>query len=372
MDDSDSTELDGSSSSSDSAESRKKHKRHRYKDKRLPKGLTFAGDGKLSWESFIFQFERIATICKWSKKDQLNFFYNGLTDKALDYARKLKGTKKYERLKKKMAERFDVKVNSRISRRELTMVKMTSDETLEEFSQQVYFLTMDAYPGAKEGTIQQIAVEVFLRGLTDKEAAKTASDKCLKSISKALKYVKNAITTQRSIFGKTTMSHRQVSFAGLDEDKDTCPVRVAEEGRSSQYHTRSLDDIKKDQRIAELEAKLRSMQSQGTDEAKFKPPPPLTRSNTPPRFNPGYNRSSGSNFSNQTNSPYRQNSPFRPLNQTPNSPYRSRSPGRGNNSQMGTPNSQEIRMERQCFNCGGRGHYRNECPSPPNAAQEGN
>ena len=345
---SDSTDSDTGSSSSDSGES-KKHKKHKfYKDKRLPKGLTFAGDGKMSWESFIFQFERIAKVRKWSKRDKLNCFYDGLTEKALDYARKTKGTKKYEKLKKKMAERFDVKVNPSISRRELTMVKMTSDETLEEFSQRVYFLTMDAYPGAKEGTIQQIAVEVFLRGLTDKEAARTASDKCPKTVSKALKYVKNAITTQRSIFGKSTMSHRQVSFAEIDDDNDTCPVRITEASRS-QYHTRSLEEIKKDQKIAELEAKLKAMQSQSSEQGRFRTPPPLTRASTPPRFNQGYNRSNGGTLNNRANSPYRQNSPFRPLNQTQNSPYRSRSPARGNIAQSGIPNSEELKAFETMF-----------------------
>ena len=74
---------------------------------------------------------------------------------------------------------------------------MGSEETLEEFAQKVQFMAMDAHPGAKEETIQQISIKVFLRGIPDKDAAQSSSDKCLKTIQKALKYVKNAINTQR-------------------------------------------------------------------------------------------------------------------------------------------------------------------------------
>ena len=50
-------------------------------------------------------------------------------------------------------------------------------------------MAMDVHPGAKEETIQQISIEVFLRGIPDKDAARSSSDKCLETIQKALKNV---------------------------------------------------------------------------------------------------------------------------------------------------------------------------------------
>ena len=96
-------------------------------------------------------------------------------------------------------------------------VRLDSDETLEEFAQRVQFIATDAHPGAKEETIQQISVEVFLRGLPDKEAACSSSDKCSKTIQKASKYVKNVINTQKAIFNKPSIPHHQVSFVELDK-----------------------------------------------------------------------------------------------------------------------------------------------------------
>ena len=88
-----------------------------------------------------------------------------------------------------MSERFNIKTDPSVICKEMFLVQMGSEETLEEFAQKVQFMAMDAHPGAKEETIQQISIEVFLRGIPDKDAAWSSSDKCLKTIQKALKYV---------------------------------------------------------------------------------------------------------------------------------------------------------------------------------------
>ena len=73
---------------------------------------------------------------------------------------------------------------------------------------------MDGHPGAKEDTINQMAVESFLRGCKDKEAARCAMDKNPKTVYKALKYVKAAINNQKALFGsKPNYVARQVTFA---------------------------------------------------------------------------------------------------------------------------------------------------------------
>ena len=245
----------------------------------------------MTWDSFIFQFERIAHNREWSKKEKLNYFLDCLSEKALDYARKIKHKKKYRKLKKKMAERFDIKADPSVICKEMFSVKLDSNETLEEFAQRVQFMAMDAHPGAKEETIQQISVEVFLRGLPDKEAARSSSDKCPKTIQKALKYVKNAINTQKAIFNKPSIPHHQVSFAELDEpDLSVRSTSETEATKSSSFQKRSLDTIMMEQELAHLRAKISQLESQqNSSDRPSRPfshpvtPPPLTRTNTPPR-----------------------------------------------------------------------------------------
>ena len=152
-----------------------------------------------------------------------------------------------------MSERFNIKTDPSVIRKEMFLVKMGSEETLEEFAQKVQFMTLDAHQGTKEETIQQISIVVFLRGIPDKDAACSSSDKCLKTIQKALKYVKNAINTQKAIFSKSSVPHHQVTFA--DTDKSDVPVRAVsqpETTQTPQYQRKSLDTIMMEQELAQL------------------------------------------------------------------------------------------------------------------------
>ena len=144
-------------------------------------------------------------------------------------------------------------------------------------------------------------------------------------------------------------------------------MRVAPQmSKPSQYHTQSLDEARKDQRIAELEAQLREKNAQLASSVKL--PPPLTRTTTPPRFNSGGSErimNNGARFNSPHHLNSRPNSPFRPpMGST--SPYRSqgfvgRSPGR--ESARVDPTSPSVKDGHSCHKCAGKGHYFGECPS---------
>ena len=57
-----------------------------------------------------------------------------------------------------MSERFNIKTGPSVIHKEMFLVRMGSEETLEEFAPKVQFMAMDAHPGAKEETIQQISI----------------------------------------------------------------------------------------------------------------------------------------------------------------------------------------------------------------------
>ena len=219
-----------------------------------------------------------------------------------------------------MAERFDMTADPRVICKEMFSVKLDSDETLKEFAQRVQFMAMDAHPGAKEETIQQISIEVFLRGLPHKEAAHSSSDKCPKTIQKAMKYVKNAINTQKALFNKPSIPHHQVSFAELDEpDLSVRSTSESEATKLSSFQKRSLDTIMMEQELAHLRAKISQLESQhNSNDKPSRPylhpvtPPPLTQTSTTPQFpsqSPYHNPNSPYHSS---NSPYQlQDSPYR-------------------------------------------------------------
>lgn len=121
---------------------------------------TFSGDGKISWDTFITQFERLAERHEWGKRkksDKLLSCFEGL---ALEYVCKLK-LDKYRDIKKEMSRRFNTKDNPISARRKLQYIRQHEDERLQEFAQRVHFITIDGYSESGRKAIDQISTESF-------------------------------------------------------------------------------------------------------------------------------------------------------------------------------------------------------------------
>lgn len=229
-----------------------KHRRHRRRSRSppLPKMSSYSGEGKVSWESFIFQFERIAERRHWGSTRRLDRLIDCLSGVALEYANKLSGNLNYRKFKHEMKRRFSLKDAPVAARRKLQYVRQKEDESIEQFSQRVHFLTLDAYEDAGSKTIHQMAVEAFLRGCKEKEAARAAMEKEPSSIHKALKYVKASIANQRAIFGaRPSYSHRQVTFSEPDCDvtrDDSLEIRNVSKAQSDDLtsSTKQLGELK--------------------------------------------------------------------------------------------------------------------------------
>jgi hypothetical protein len=204
-DSSTSSRSDGSDSSSARsvderrASSRRKQKHSHFKhDKRhrspqLPKMQTFSGDSRANWEAFILQFGRVAKDNHWKDSKKLRNLYQCLTGNASLYANKIT-VSGYQDLRKQLKRRFSKKEEASTARRTLRSVRQKEDETLEEFSQRVYFLADDAYGGESKKSLERNATEYFLLGCKDKPAALKAMEHKPNTIPKALKYIKQAQT----------------------------------------------------------------------------------------------------------------------------------------------------------------------------------
>lgn len=228
------------SSSDDIRETRRKYKRHsrkydksqRRRSPPTPKLPTFNGDG--NWDSFIFQFERLADRYKWNERKSRERLLDCLKDKALEFAKEIR-SRDYNKVKKNLSRRFSRKEAPIAARRQLMSIRQKEGESLEEYSQRVQFLCMDGHPEAREETIDQISVEAFLRGCRDKEAAKSAMEKNPHSVYKALKYVKASINNQQALFGhRPSYSTRQVTF---EDEVCSLPQSVPRVRNISPYRT---------------------------------------------------------------------------------------------------------------------------------------
>lgn len=301
-----STESSESSSESESSDDinndqHHRRRRHRSRSPPLPKMSTFDGEGKSLWESFIFQFERIADRQGWRSSKKLDRLIDCLSGAALQYANKLDVGRNYKKLKLELKHRFSSKEAPVAARRQLQFVKQREDESLEQFSQRVHFLALDGYPLAEKRTVQQISVEAFLRGSREKDAARTAMEKNPKDIYKALKYLKASVANQRAIFGTRSYGYpqRQVSFADLQEENVSSglfhrPLSLADpvvEGGEGDTRSAKVDaNLKSAERCPEASSKTSSESSDIIDAdlirfmAMLRRRFPRSRSPTPPRL----------------------------------------------------------------------------------------
>jgi len=183
-------------------------------------------NGESEWDSFVFQQDRLTRRYKWSRREQKERLLDSLRGKTLDFAREL-SHEYYELLCRKLSKRFSKKEAPISARRQLQLVRQKENESLAELSQRVHFLAMDGLPGALEETIDQIAVETFLRACRDKEAANIVMDKNPKSVYKALQYVKEAVNNRKGLYGsKPGFVTRQVTFAEDEIEGSTRDYRV--------------------------------------------------------------------------------------------------------------------------------------------------
>ena len=276
----------GSRTSSTSSEETY-HRRHRRKSPQPPKLSIFTGEK--NWDGFIYQFERYALRYGWSRRRMAERLVDCLGGKALDYVREMKLEGDFKRLKRKLGKRFGIKEAPITVRRELQYLKQEEKETLNEFSQRVHFQVIDGFPGAKEKTINQLAVEHFLRGCLDKRAAATAMGRDPRTIHKAVQYVKDAMNNYKAIYGKSGHAARKVSFVDYeDSDKEQGPethhVRTVHTAEGKQ---KASDDMEKEfgKRMDNLETLIKQLMRSRTPPPRFRSPAstPTRSTGTPPR-----------------------------------------------------------------------------------------
>ena len=298
--------------------------RDRSRSPQPPKMPVFTGKGGLSWEGFIYQFERTANRRDWEDKKKICRFLDCLSEVALEYARRAH-TSTYAELRKYMKQRFSKKEEASAARRQLQFVKQQEQESLEEFAERVQFLTMDGFDSKSGDVIDQLGTEAFLRGCREKDAARLVIEKNPRTINEALKWVKSSMVNQRAIYGTKNpyaarspfYAQRQVTFQEMSDSELQQQGPVAPR-TSNQNSEKSLQS--EVQNLVQLVGQLLkegrnvgSMQSRNHQMQR-----PYARSPTPPSFRSReqspYASRSPSPYRGQRSGSYRgkfENTPFR-------------------------------------------------------------
>ncbi len=171
-----------------------------------PKLGWFSGNAGEQIESFLFQFGRTANRRQWSADHSACRLLDLLGGRALEFVKRLPETAlhDYEQLAEHLRLRFSFKMNPRTARKELSAVKQTEGESLEEFSQKVGTLALDGYTTMDPQSLNELSVEAFLRGVSDKFSARHVIEKDSKTISEALQSMKEFQASNKAIFGTSS------------------------------------------------------------------------------------------------------------------------------------------------------------------------
>ena len=170
-------------------------------------------DGKIEWQPFKVQFERIAKRYGWAEEQKLERLIESLRDKALKFYCTCPTLVQdsYSRLISKLDSRLAKKDLPNTIRRKLQDMKQ-DEKSLEEFAEVIQEMVSEGYPDAPESVMDMIASDTFLKGVDNKRAALSAMDKDPVNLGSALQMVKSAVHNQRLILGTKRPEVRKVRF----------------------------------------------------------------------------------------------------------------------------------------------------------------
>ena len=193
----------------------------RHRSPPMPKPPTF--DGKADdWKSFIFQFRQLAVDNEWGVDEKRRRLLASLRGKAVDYlnTRPKAVVESYYSLRDALERRYNISEQPGTARRQLASFVQEEKESLEEFADKVTIKCTEAYPGVEDDVLQGLAVEHFLKGAKDRQAAYGAATHKPENLQDAIREVKEAAANLK-LFGRGVVSARQVTFSDSHDDGST-------------------------------------------------------------------------------------------------------------------------------------------------------
>ena len=166
-----------------------------------------------TWNSFIYQFEETIRGRRWSNAKKLSYLRLCLRGKAVEFIRTrpqhVQGD--YHLFKSALKERYGQEETPLGVRRKLMFMSQEENESVDDFGDRVLGLASKGYPFADPDVVETMAVDLFLRGCKDKQAAVFASEKSPQNLHDAVQAIQISIQNQK-LLGKHGFGTRQVTF----------------------------------------------------------------------------------------------------------------------------------------------------------------
>jgi len=189
----------------------------------------------------------MAQLYNWDEEKKLSKLVEALDKKALTFYSTIPDEVRnnYNRVRTKFNARFGPKEPPRTVRRQLACLEQKENETLEEFAERALQLATDGWGAVDADISDNMAMEAFLQGVSDYEAAFTAMQHNPTNIDQALSLLKKAIHDRKCLSGRMRPKPkiaRSVNFSDAEEGMMVRQTAFSPKPSDKQY--RDLDEFK--------------------------------------------------------------------------------------------------------------------------------
>ena len=200
--------------------------RNQYIPVREPKLSKY--DGRIPWRVYEVKLLHLAKRYQWDDDTKLAKLVEALEDKALIFFSNLPSNVQvnFGLVRKKMNNRFMPQEPAITVRKQLQTIHQNTEEALEEWAERCQQCAYDAWGKISPEVAEQAAIEAFLGGVIETEAAFTVLEKDPQTVDEALESLKKAVHSRKSLCCKFRNTQRKVRTVSTAPDPITTEVRT--------------------------------------------------------------------------------------------------------------------------------------------------
>ena len=185
-------------------------------------------DGRIPWRVYEVKLMHLAKRHQWDDDTKLAKLVESLEDKALIFFSNLPSNVQvnFELVRKKMNNRFMPQEPAITVRKQLQTIHQNTEEALEEWAERCQQCAYDAWGRISPEVAEQAAIEAFLGGVIEAEAAFTVLEKDPQTVDEALEFLKRAVHSRKALCCKFRNTQRKVRTVSMAPDSMTTEVRA--------------------------------------------------------------------------------------------------------------------------------------------------
>ena len=185
-------------------------------------------DGRIPWRVYEVKLLHLAKRYQWDDDTKLAKLVEALEDKALTFFSNLPSNVQvnFELVRKKMNNRFLPQEPAITIRKQLQTIHQNTEEALEEWAERCQQCAYDAWGKISPEVAEQAAIEAFLGGVIEAEAAFTVLENDPQTVDEALEFLKKAVHSRKALCCKFRNTQRKVRTVSMAPDPMTAEVRT--------------------------------------------------------------------------------------------------------------------------------------------------